>query len=174
MKRKTRRWITCTGTVFVLALLLVLASQGAAARPATGPEGQGEAEASGVLAPASTLISYQGTLTNQEGSPVNATVTMQFRLYDAASGGTVKWGPETQNVQVTNGLFNVLLGSVTAINPTNLTGDLWLDIKVNSEQLTPRERLTTVPYTVESGTLTAGAETPRHAQGQGHPVATVT
>ena len=159
MKRITRRRITSAGTVFVLALLLVLASQGAAARPATGPKGQGEAEASGVLAPSSTLISYQGTLTNQTGAPVNTTVTMQFRLYDAASGGNLKWGPETQNVQVTNGLFNVLLGSVAAINPTNLTGDLWLDIKVNSEQLTPRERLTTVPYTTEAGTLTAGALT---------------
>jgi len=53
-------------------------------------------------------------------------------------------------VQVTNGLFHVLLGSVTAINPADLDGDLWLDIKVNNEQLTPRERLTTVPYAAEA------------------------
>ena len=63
----------------------------------------------------------------------------------------MKWGPETQSVQVTDGLFNVQLGSVTAIDPADLIGDLWLDIKVNSEQLSPRERLTAVPYAVEAG-----------------------
>ena len=109
-----------------------------------------------VTAAAQPLRRYPGTLTNQTGVPVNATVTMQFRLYDAASGGAVKWGPETQSVQVTDGLFNALSGSVTAINAANLTGDLWLDIRVNNEQLTPRERLTTVPYAVEAGTLPNG------------------
>ena len=148
------------GLGIVLLLSLALMSQGAAAKPTRPQEDATSAAAEAqVTAAAQPLISYQGTLTNQTGVPVNATVTMQFRLYDAASGGAVKWGPETQSVQVTDGLFNVLLGSVTAINPANLTGDLWLDIKVNSEQLTPRERLTTVPYTIEAGTLPAGATT---------------
>ena len=90
---------------------------------------------------------------------MNTSVTMQFRLYHASSGGAVKWGPETQSVQVADGLLNVELGSGTAIDPANLTGDLWLDIKVNGEQLTPRERLTMVPYAVEAGTLSAGTTT---------------
>jgi hypothetical protein len=157
MKHIMRRKAAGAGTILVLAFLLVFASQDATARPAAQPEGQATAEASGILAPASTLISYQGTLTDLTGVPVSATATMQFALYDAASGGAAKWGPETQGVTVMNGLFNVLLGSVTPINPANLTGDLWLDITVNGEQLTPRERLTTVPYAVEAGTLAAGA-----------------
>jgi hypothetical protein len=159
MKRMTRRRISGAGTVLLLALLLVLASQGAAARPAAPQEEVGGVEPSGVMAPSSTLISYQGTLTDQNGAPLTASVTMQFRLYDAASGGNVKWGPESQSVQVTNGLFNVLLGSVAAINPANLTGDLWLDIRVNGEQLTPRERITSAPYAVEALTLPDGATT---------------
>lgn len=146
-------------TALILGIFLMLAGGGAAAHPAAQQEGQPPAETNSVLAPASTLISYQGTLTNPTGTPVNATTTLQFRLYDAASGGTLKWGPETQSVQVTNGQFNVHLGSVTAISPANLTGDLWLDIRVNGEQLMPRERLTAVPYAVEAGTLSAGART---------------
>jgi hypothetical protein len=141
MKRTSRSGLAWTGTVLMTALLLVLANQGVAARPALQPD---EADLSAVgelLAPSSILVSYQGTLTNQTGDPLNATVTMQFALYDAASGGNLKWGSETQSVPVTNGLFNVLLGSVTPINPSNLTGDLWLDIKVNGEQLTPRESI---------------------------------
>ncbi len=158
MKSLTKRKMVRLGAL-VLALLLVLASQGAAARPAAQQEEPTVVESSGILAPSSTLISYQGTLTDPDGIPVSTAVTMEFHLYDAASGGAVKWGPETQSVTVTDGLFNVLLGSVTAIVPANLTGDLWLDIKVNGEQLTPRERLTTVPYAVEAGTLAAGATT---------------
>ncbi len=131
MKPMTKQFISRTSVLLVISLLLLtlVASANSPAR---------ELQAAAAATP---LISYQGTLTDEQGNPISATVTMQFALYDASSGGTLKWGPETQSVQVTDGLFNVLLGSVTAINPANLTGDLWLDIKVESEQLTPRERL---------------------------------
>jgi hypothetical protein len=75
------------------------------------------------LADAPTLLNYQGRLTAPSGNPKNGTFTMQFAVYDAESGGNQlpagsPWS-ETQNVTVTNGVFNVLLGSVTAL-PTNL------------------------------------------------------
>lgn len=159
MKRITKRKAAWTGSTIVLALLLALAGQGAAAQPQAQQEEPVAVARSGILAPSSTLISYQGTLTDENGDPINATVTMKFALYDASSGGTMKWGTETQTVQVTDGLFNVLLGSVLTINPAIITGDLWLDIKVNNEQLTPRERITSVPYAVEAGTLAVGAQT---------------
>lgn len=93
------------------------------------------------LAASQTLISYQGTLTDENGVPINATVPMEFVLYDAASDGNLKWGPEAHDVPVNNGLFHVLLGSVTPIDPAQLVGDLWLDIKANGEGLAPREQL---------------------------------
>jgi hypothetical protein len=154
MKRMVAARLVRVELGIALLLLLALMSQGAAAKPTLPQE---EAASAGVpaqvTAASEPLISYQGTLTDLTGVPVSATATMQFALYDAASGGAAKWGPETQDVRVTNGLFNVLLGSVTPINPTNLSGDLWLDIKVNGEQLTPRERVTNVVYALR----TAGA-----------------
>lgn len=132
--------------VLIVMLLLV---QAAGATP--------QAQPAKPEAPTQTLISYQGMLNDQDGDPVNATVTMTFALYDASSGGNLKWGTETQAVQVADGLFHVLLGSVTPVNPDNLVAsDLWLDIKVNNEQLTPRERIASVPHAVQADSLAPG------------------
>ena len=159
MRRMTGQKVTRTSLVLVLGLRLGLVGQGAAAQPEVVREESVPAEPGAMLAPSSTLVNYQGTLTDQNGNPVNATVTMKFALYDAATGGTRKWGVETQTVQVTNGLFHVLLGSVLPISSASLTGDLWLDIVVNNELLSPRERIASVPYAVEAGTLPVGART---------------
>jgi hypothetical protein len=69
------------------------------------------------LADAPNLLNYQGRLTDPSGNPKNGTFSMQFAVFDAESGGNQlptgsPWS-ETQNVSVTNGVFNVLLGSVT-------------------------------------------------------------
>ncbi len=70
------------------------------------------------VAPAQEIpprINYQGQLTNENGDPIdNASVTMQFSLYDAATGGTKQWpaGTENHTVNVSDGLFNVILGSI--------------------------------------------------------------
>ena len=52
---------------------------------------------------------------------------MTFRLYSAASGGTPLWeetwtGPNS--VQVSDGLFNVMLGSLSAIPQAVVAGRL--------------------------------------------------
>ena len=62
-------------------------------------------------------INYQGYLTNPGGAPVNATVAMEFNLYDAPIGAAPALYSETQTVTVSNGTFNVLIGSVTALPP---------------------------------------------------------
>ena len=59
-------------------------------------------------------INYQGYLTNAGGTPVNATVSMVLKLYNVLTGGTGLYA-ETQTVTVTNGVFNVLIGSVTPL-----------------------------------------------------------
>jgi hypothetical protein len=71
------------------------------------------------LADVPNLLNYQGRLTDPSGNPKNGTFTMQFALYDAATGGNQlpsgsPWS-ETQSVTVTDGVFNVLLGSVTPL-----------------------------------------------------------
>lgn len=146
MKKIAKHLIPNAGALILAGLLLLVQAASARQEPAPAQP----------AAPSQTLISYQGTLTDENGNPVNDTVSMVFALYDAPGVGNLKWGPETQSVQVTNGLFNVLLGSVAPINPATLTGDLYLGITVNSEQMTPRELLTSAVYAVEAGSLSAG------------------
>ncbi len=120
-----------TGALVLLSCLLLAQGEGVGANP----------QAQSAQAAAETVISYQGMLTDPSGTPFNTTVSMVFAIYDARSVGNLKWGPETQSVLVSDGLFSVLLGSVTPIDPADLGGDLWLNIKVNGEQLTPRESI---------------------------------
>ena len=95
-------------------------------------------------------MSYQGVLTEIDGNPVpNGTVSLTFKLFDSAEGGDTLW-QETQDVTVTNGLFNVILGSNA---PLNLPFDeqYWLGITVGSDvELTPRTALTASPYSLNS------------------------
>jgi len=62
---------------------------------------------------------------------------MKFRIYDASSGGTLKWNEDrlvaaTQAVQVTNGLFSVQLGDIAnTLTPTIFTTpDLYLEVEL--------------------------------------------
>ena len=56
-------------------------------------------------------INYQGRLTNSHGDPVNATVPMMVRLYDAASGGTLLYEESLGGVVVANGVYSFSFGA---------------------------------------------------------------
>ena len=89
------------------------------------------------------LISYQGVLNDQSGVPISSTLEISFTIYDAATEGNALWS-ETQNVQVTNGLLDVKLGSVQALTTSVLFCDtLYLGIKVGVDpEMVPRQRIT--------------------------------
>jgi hypothetical protein len=100
-----------------------------------------------------TAFKYQGSLTDG-GAAANGTYQMQFRLFDAASGGT-QVGPVLSNVPATaaNGVFTVTLD----FGSSPLTGAArWLEISVrrNSNEayvtLSPREQITASPYAVRT------------------------
>jgi hypothetical protein len=149
MKAITKHLIPNAGTLILVGLLFL--AQGAGAIPGGAPAQP--------MAPSQTLLSYQGTLTDPDGNPIDGTVAMEFALYDAALAGSLLWGPESQSVEVSDGLFHVLLGSVEPIDPANLTGDLYLNITVNGEGMSPRELITSIAYAIEAETLPAGATT---------------
>lgn len=95
-------------------------------------------------------ISYQGVLTDNDGNTVtDGNYNLTFTLHDAASGGTALW-TETHSVAVVNGIFNVILGSVTPLNlPFDKT--YWLGIQVDSDdELQPRIELTASPYSLSA------------------------
>ena len=104
------------------------------------------------------LINYQGKLTNAGGAPItNAAMPMKFRIYDAASAGTMEWG-ESQTVNVQAGQYSVVLGSGTllagsgSLDLTVFADDTrYLEVEVNGEVLTPRQRITSVGYAFKAG-----------------------
>lgn len=99
-------------------------------------------------------ISYQGFLTNSAGAPVNASLQMTFALYDVVSGGTALWF-ETQSVAVSNGVFNVLLGTA---KPITLAFDVQYFIGITvglpggaEPEMSPRQPLSSAPYAIRAG-----------------------
>jgi hypothetical protein len=123
------------GTVILVALMLVVFR--AWAMPAAPHGGPG-------------VISYQGTLTEPGGQPVDGDLDMTFGLFDVSTGGTALW-TEAHNgansVPVSEGLFNVLLGSLSPIPSTVWdSASLFLEVTVGGEMLAPREAVGSVPH----------------------------
>lgn len=93
-------------------------------------------------------INFQGKLVNPNGTNVtDGTYSIVFSIYNVSTGGTALW-TETQSVGVSNGIFQVNLGSVTAL-PGSIdfnTDSIYLGIKVGSDaEMTPRIQFTAVP-----------------------------
>lgn len=95
---------------------------------------------------AQTNLSVQGTIQNFNGSAVdNGLYDVIFKLYTTDAGGTAVWS-ETQSVQVTGGVYSVLLGSVTPLTAA-FDQTYYLGITLpGGPELTPRSRLTSSPY----------------------------
>ncbi len=93
------------------------------------------------------LINYQGMLTESDGtSPVeDGTYNLGFKIYGSESDTDSLWWEYHSNVQVTHGLFNVILGSVSSLDLPFDT-DYWLEIKVGAETMPNRLRFTSVGY----------------------------
>ncbi len=92
------------------------------------------------------LINYQGMLSDAEDNPVTAqNLSIVFSIYDSETEGTSLWS-ETQMVNVTDGVFNVLLGSVTPIPYEVFDGsDRYLSMKIGEDsEMTPRKHLVSV------------------------------
>jgi len=153
-----RAWLPSRGnvlfTLLVVGALLWAASAGAL--PLRAPAAAGTSTGT---------IAYQGRLADANGIPLTGTYNMIFRLYDAASGGTPLWTEQwtgSNGVKVSDGLFNVMLGSLTPI-PTSLVTDhasLFLGITVGTDdEMTPRVQLGSVPFAVQALTVPDGSVT---------------
>lgn len=109
-----------------------------------------------VMAQVPTTINFQGKLTNLAGVPSNGNFSVVFSVWDSASGGSQLW-TETQPVSISNGIYNVTLGTGTALSTDIFTSSgTWLQIKVGSDQpMTPRIKFNAVPYALKTQLATA-------------------
>jgi hypothetical protein len=95
------------------------------------------------------IISYQGRLTDTDGTPVSdGPYGLLFRIYDAMTDGDELWTSNTQYIDVKDGLFSYNLGSNAPLPDSLIQYDsLWLGIKVESNpEMSPRTRLVSVLY----------------------------
>jgi hypothetical protein len=95
---------------------------------------------------------YQGYLENAEGEPLNATVNMTFALYATAQGGNAFWSETHQQIEVTNGVFNVTLGSQNPFTDDSLEGERYLGVTVGTDpEMSPRQPLTSAFFAMRAG-----------------------
>lgn len=95
-------------------------------------------------------INYQGLLV-EDGTPVEGTKSVRFRIHDSADGATYLW-QETQNVTFAGGIFSVLLGSVEPIPQSIFAGARrWLSVSVEGgPEILPRGEIASVGYAFQS------------------------
>lgn len=143
---KTRQWGGTILTVLAAALTVFAAA----------PPGQ---------------INYQGVLRDAAGNPQTGTLNMTFRFFDNSAGGSeilVDTHSGASAIGVSGGLFDVALGSGTVTDGSAvLPGDpyttlgqvfrdftnVWLQISIGAETLTPRVQILSAAYALNSANL---------------------
>jgi hypothetical protein len=112
------------------------------------------------------LINYQGRLADAAGQPVDGqTVDITFSFYGQAAGGTAYLSVLQEDVLVTAGQYNVLIGSGTIVpgaakDLSDLFSkhkDVWMGVKVDADaEMTPRARITSAPYSLTTDMFLIG------------------
>lgn len=144
--RRILRWFLPNGgTLILIALLIATQSVWARANQQNGAS--------------TNTISYQGRLADSSGTPLTGFHNLEFRIYNVASGGVPLWEELWTGgnaVQISDGLFNVMLGSLdpslaTAIVDQN---ELYLGITVDTDnEMMPRVQLGSVPFSMQALTV---------------------
>ncbi len=80
------------------------------------------------------LIPFQGRLTDQQGTAYDqGQYTITFNLYSQAVGGSSEWTERHEKVGVVNGMINVFLGSIEALDTMNFSATKHLGITVDAD-----------------------------------------
>jgi len=95
------------------------------------------------------IISWQGILQDANGNNLNGQFNVTCKFFDVATGGNALWTETHNNLQITDGLANISLGSVTALN-LPFDKQYWLEITVDNGTPLPRIQLLSVPYSLYS------------------------
>ncbi len=99
-------------------------------------------------------IDYQGMLTSPDGTLIDTTVDITFRIYPESWSVTPIWD-EIHTVTTLNGLYDATLGLADPL-PQNFFDDasMWLGVQVGTDmEMTPRMSFTSVPYAYRIGTV---------------------
>jgi len=101
------------------------------------------------LALAQPEVRYQGFLTDSGGDPINATVTMYFKLYGAETGGSPLFLRQIDDVSIVAGNFAVDID----LEASDLSqSDLWMTFALgDTDNELPRQTVASVPWAFQCG-----------------------
>jgi hypothetical protein len=100
-------------------------------------------------------INYQGKLTTASGGCLNDTVQMTFTIYADESGTVSEWSETQTQVEVKEGIFNVLLGSANPLPASIFDGSAkYLGVQVESDpEMSPLKPMVSVAYAYRAGAV---------------------
>jgi len=98
--------------------------------------------------PVSRTMRFQGKLKDADGLPLQGLFEVTFRLYKRETEGAPVWQETQTDIAIEEGLLDVELGSVTPL-ALDFDKQYWLSVEVESDgEMTPRFKLTCVPYSL--------------------------
>jgi hypothetical protein len=113
-------------------------------------------------------FTYEGLL-EENGTPVNQPVSLAISLSD--KGGTVLYTETFQNVPVTNGVFNVVIGdSIPFPNTLTFNEQYYLQVVVNGSTTIGPTAIWDAPYAINAGTVNGLQASPVPADGDLFPI----
>ena len=142
----------------------------------------------------SSTLNFQARLLSNTGALVaDGTYNIQFNLYTVATAGSTQWtenylNSATQGVTLKDGFMSVNLGTITAFPSTiNWDQEQWLGMTVRGTgscafaactptdaEMTPRFKLTAVPYAFQAGNALAVSSNPTTTASTNSNTVTVT
>ena len=80
------------------------------------------------------LLPFQGRLTDSAGTAIaDGAKVVEFKMYDAPTGGNVKWAGEVHKLSINGGLVNTMLGSKTSLGSVDFSTPTYLQITVDAQ-----------------------------------------
>lgn len=105
-------------------------------------------------------FSYQGRLLDDNGRPVpDGDYEMKYSLYQVSAGGTAVYS-DTQTIPIKDGLFTTAIGPSPDMDPQLFAQPVWMEVAIEGETLTPRQRLQGSPFafSLAPGAVVQGEE----------------
>lgn len=98
-----------------------------------------------------TTLTHQGRLLQHGDQPVSGVLPVRFSLYAGENTAAPLWSVDRQ-VEFAGGQYAVTLGEASdpALDATTFEKPVWLGVTVNGVELTPRMRVSSVPYALRA------------------------
>lgn len=122
-------------------------------------EEKGNAQGSGlnIITSVPRNMTYQGILKDANGDPIPETVVnIRFRIYNVPTGGIELLTRDIQDTTDTGGHFTAELENINL----PFDEDYWLELRVNGEYLTPRQKLNMSAYSARADTADYAFDAP--------------